>query len=128
MYAYINGIVDELLTDRAVLEAMLFWADLTRQTRALLLQGAGHKIGNLLNASFDMRRKIYRISQGNIEMVETARAAGASAKFSGSGGAIVGTYSDEAMFQRLTAALEARHIKVFKPEFIPAAEENKYDT
>lgn len=114
--------------DRDVLEAMLFWADLTRQTRELLLRGQGRQIGDLLNASFDMRRKIYRISQGNIEMVETARAVGASAKFSGSGGAIVGAYADEAMFQRLTAALEARRIKVFKPEFIPAAEENKYDT
>jgi glucuronokinase len=48
-------------------------------------------------------------------MVEAARATGASAKFSGSGGAIVGTYEDEAMYQRLEEALTAMAAKVLKP-------------
>ena len=48
----------------------------------------------------------------------TARAAGASAKFPGSGGAIVGTYTDEAMFQRLKAAFAAQQVDVFKPQLV----------
>ena len=40
-------------------------------------------------------------------MVEAARDIGASAKFTGSGGAIVGTYEDEAMFQKLEASSRA---------------------
>ena len=48
-------------------------------------------------------------------MVDTARSVGASAKFTGSGGAIVGTYEDEAMYAKLTTALEGLGLKVFKP-------------
>jgi len=50
--------------------------------------------------------------------VETARSVGASAKFSGSGGAIVGTYADEAMFERLTKALEPLDVRVIKPQIV----------
>jgi glucuronokinase len=48
-------------------------------------------------------------------LVKTARNVGASAKFAGSGGAIIGTYEDEAMFTRLTAALEDLGCIVIKP-------------
>jgi glucuronokinase len=51
-----------------------------------------------------------------VEMVEAARACGASAKFAGSGGAIVGFYTDEAMFERLAAALSGLQCRVLKPE------------
>lgn len=98
-----------------VLSAMKFWAQLTDQVRDCLLQRELDRLGGLLNSNFDMRRKIYNISPGNIAMVETARAVGASAKFSGSGGAIIGTYQDEDMFQRLVAALGKLNVKVLKP-------------
>jgi glucuronokinase len=39
-------------------------------------------------------------------MVYTARKTGASAKFAGSGGAIIGTYEDDNMFKRLCVELE----------------------
>jgi glucuronokinase len=48
-------------------------------------------------------------------MVELAREIGASAKFAGSGGSIVGTYEDEAMFARLKQAFEAENCAVIKP-------------
>jgi glucuronokinase len=51
-------------------------------------------------------------------MVETARDCGASAKFTGSGGAIVGTYEDDAMFDRLRAALEPQQVTVIKPQVV----------
>ncbi len=101
--------------DPEIIAAMRFWADLTDRVRACLLKGQREQIAPLLDANFDMRRKIYAISPGNLRMVDAARAAGASAKFSGSGGAIVGTYADEAMYARLAQALEAIQVKVFKP-------------
>jgi glucuronokinase len=48
-------------------------------------------------------------------MVERARSVGAHAKFSGSGGAIVGTYEDDAMYARLEETFREGGIAVFKP-------------
>jgi glucuronokinase len=101
--------------DKGVLEAMEFWADLARQTRDLLKARRGAEIGPLLDANFDRRRQLYEMSEGNIKMVETARAAGATAKFTGSGGAIVGTYPDETVYQRLVDTLSPLGMEVFKP-------------
>ncbi len=103
----------------AVVEAMKFWADLTDQVRDCLLRGEAAKIGPLLNANFDKRREIYRVSEGNLRMVETARSVGASAKFTGSGGAIVGTFEDEAMFAALQPKLEAIDVRVVRPIILP---------
>ena len=55
------------------------------------------------------------MSEGNIRMVETARATGATAKFTGSGGAIVGTYPDEDTFEKLVNSLTPLGMKVIKP-------------
>jgi len=101
--------------EAAVVEAMRFWADLTDRVKACLMKGEKGKIGPLLNANFDRRRQIYKISPRNIAMVEAARSAGASAKFTGSGGAIVGTYEDDEMYRRLEQALETMDVKVLKP-------------
>ena len=46
----------------------------------------------------------------------TARNAGASAKFAGSGGAIVGTYEDDAQYARLAEALAAIGCTTIRPE------------
>jgi glucuronokinase len=101
--------------DPDVVQAMLFWADLAERVRAHLLRGERDSIGPLLNANFDKRREIYQISGDNIQMVEAARSVGASAKFTGSGGAIIGAYEDERMFQRLVKTLEPLGIAVIKP-------------
>jgi glucuronokinase len=58
-----------------------------------------------MNANFDLRRTIYALPAWQVQMVEVARACGASAKFAGSGGAIVGIVRDDAMFQTLCARL-----------------------
>lgn len=105
--------------EREIVSAMYHWASLAQRVRDMLLAGDGAKIGPLLNENFDLRRRLYKISAGNIDMVETARSVGASAKFTGSGGAIVGTYEGEAMFQDLKAALEPKGYAVFKPQILP---------
>jgi glucuronokinase len=98
-----------------VLDAMGFWADLTTRVRDNLLAGQGAAIAPLLNSNFDRRRTIYRISEANLRMIDTARSTGASAKFSGSGGAIVGTYEGEPMFEHLVRSLEPLGVRVLKP-------------
>ena len=65
-----------------------------------------------------MRNSIIAISKENIEMVEAARSVGASAKFTGSGGAIIGTYKDDAMFAELKKVLSKKGIDVLKPEIV----------
>ncbi len=104
--------------ERKVVNAMRFWARLTDQVRQCLLSGQADTIGALLDANFDRRRQIYKISEDNIRMVEEARAAGASAKFTGSGGAIVGTYANEKMFHELRKRLGKLNIKVIKPKIV----------
>lgn len=102
-----------------VVRAMRFWAGLTDKAQKALERGETEKVGDLLNANFDRRLQIYKISEENVRMVETARSCGASAKFTGSGGAIVGTYSDERMFRELRRRLRKLEIKVLKPRIAP---------
>jgi glucuronokinase len=109
--------------DPEVIAAMRTWAGLADQVRELLAGGQGTRIGPLLDANFDLRRRICRLSAGNIAMVETARSTGASAKFSGSGGAIVGTYADETMYGMLTEKLAAIGVRVLKPSLIKSSGE-----
>jgi glucuronokinase len=104
--------------EREVVSAMYQWGNLAQRVKEMLLAGEGTKIGPLLNENFDIRRRLYNISPGNIDMVETARSVGASAKFTGSGGAIVGTYEGEDMFQALKAQLEPKGMAVIKPQIL----------
>jgi glucuronokinase len=101
-----------------VVNAMKFWANLAEKVKTCLIDGALDQIPGMLNANFDKRREIYKISEENVRMVEAARSVGASAKFTGSGGAIVGTYADEAMFRNLRATLRKLNIKVIKPKVV----------
>ena len=101
--------------ERTVVGAMKYWARLTDRFRACLEDGNADEIGELMDANFDRRRKIYRIGKENIRMIEAARSVGASAKFTGSGGAIVGTYRDAKMFEALKRALAKVKAKVIKP-------------
>jgi glucuronokinase len=54
-----------------------------------------------VDRNYDLRASIYNISPKNAEMIRLARETGATASFPGSGGAVVGTYADEAMFDAL---------------------------
>ncbi len=102
--------------DPDVLAAIKLWTELTERARECLLRGNTAALGPLLNENFDMRAKVCEISEGNRCMVETARRTGASAKFTGSGGAIIGTYEDDSMFARLEKALAEIGVSVLKPE------------
>jgi glucuronokinase len=100
-----------------VVNAMRYWARLSDKLRSCLFKRETEKLGELLDANFDRRRKLYRLSEQNLRMVEAARGVGASAKFTGSGGAIVGTYKDEAILKQLKKELRSMKVKVIKPRF-----------
>jgi glucuronokinase len=103
--------------DPEIVEAMRTWASYAERGRQALVARDYETLNYLIDANFDLRAKIYKISAGNMEMIETARHAGATAKFAGSGGAIVGTYKDEAMFHELSRAMEVIGVAVIKPKF-----------
>lgn len=105
--------------DPQVVEAMRTWADYAEQGRQALIERDYDTLGRLMDANFDLRAKIYQISEGNLLMIRTARAAGASANFAGSGGAIVGRYEDERMYDTLVSTLEACGVAVIKPRVVP---------
>jgi len=90
-------------------------AALAEEGRTALLSGDRKAFATLMNLNFDLRRSIMTISPRNIEMIEAARACGASAKFAGSGGSIVGVYEGEDMYQRLSDALRDLGAVVLKP-------------
>jgi glucuronokinase len=71
-----------------------------------------------MDANFDQRAKLYQLSEGNLRMVRVAREAGASAKFSGSGGAIVGVCPDETVFERLQKRLGEMQVNVIRPQLV----------
>jgi tetratricopeptide (TPR) repeat protein len=71
-----------------------------------------------LNRNFDLRSQIYRINVLNRRLIETARALGASSKFCGSGGAVLGICRDDEMFYRLQEAYQAMGVSVVRPHVV----------
>lgn len=104
--------------DPEVHDAMKAFASYAQAARDLIVAGRGGEIGPLLDQNFDRRRSLYKLDPRNIDMVERARSVGAHAKFSGSGGAIVGIYEDEAMYKRLVEAMRGANIAVFQPTVV----------
>jgi len=92
-------------------------ADLARQGKEALEKGDHQKLHSLINQNFDNRCKIMNISPSNMELVQTARSTGASAKFTGSGGSIIGTYEDDDMLNRLQLELKKVNARVIKPYY-----------
>ncbi|MFW5777033.1 MAG: mevalonate kinase [Spirochaetota bacterium] len=102
--------------DRAVHEAMKGFAELTDRFRSALEREEYREVDEIINANFDLRSSIMNLNPNHVRMVETARSVGASAKYTGSGGAIIGAYADDEMFARLQEALGALGAQVIRPE------------
>lgn len=106
------------LQDPQVLSAITQWCELTESVKTKLLEGQGNDISEEINRNFDLRKSVMNISRGNQKMIEIARSVGASAKFTGSGGAIIGTYKDETMYEVLKVKMNAENIKILKPHIV----------
>lgn len=105
--------------DAGVRGAMEEWASYAVRGREALLTGDVAALGKLIDANFDLRQKIYTISPGNLEMIQTARSLGATSNFSGSGGAVTGTFEDDRMFARLEKSYAPMGIKLIRPKVNP---------
>jgi len=101
--------------DADVVQAMRTFAGLAGQARQALVDHDAALLARLIDTNFDTRRSICQLHPGHIDMIERARSVGATAKFAGSGGAIVGTYVDEAMFAALQQELGQIQCVVLKP-------------
>lgn len=101
--------------DREVLEALQEIAGLAEAGRVLIREGRTGELDPLINRNFDLRCRIMNISDSNLEMVELARRCGASAKFAGSGGSIIGFYKDNEMLSRLIVEMKTINARVIKP-------------
>ncbi len=100
----------------AVVDAMSQWAAYAEQGRLALLAGDRAQLHQLINANFDLRATLYNINQGNLEMVQTARSVGASSNFAGSGGAVVGLFEGDDMFNALTREMAKLNVAVIRPQ------------
>ena len=90
-------------------------ADVAEQGKTAILNRNYTLLNELINHNFDLRCKIMNISDSNMELVRTAWECGASAKFTGSGGAIIGMYSDEDALRKLIVNLKKINARVIKP-------------
>ncbi|WP_020526922.1 mevalonate kinase family protein [Flexithrix dorotheae] len=75
-------------------------------------------LNELINTNFDLRAKIMNITDSNIELVQSARNCGASAKFTGSGGSIIGMYQDDETLTKLVLEMKKINARVIKPYIV----------
>ena len=108
-YRFDNG-------DAAVRNAMTEFAALTEKVKAMFDAGNFADLPDAMNANYNLRSSICAISRRNAALVAAARSAGASAKFTGSGGAVIGTYTDDSALEALKRAMAAIGAEVIVPE------------
>lgn len=101
--------------DKVVINALGEIASLADEGRTAILNRDRKEMHKLINRNFDLRSSIMHISDSNRELIEMARSCGASAKFTGSGGSIIGTYEDNDMLKKLVVSLKSINARVIKP-------------
>jgi glucuronokinase len=101
--------------DTFVIETLSQIADLAEKGKKALETGDDDTLHSLMNQNFDLRRQIMNIREADLALVETARRCGASAKFAGSGGSIIGMYKDDEMLNHLKVELKKVKARVIHP-------------
>ncbi|MEK6482153.1 GHMP kinase [Catalinimonas sp. 4WD22] len=101
--------------DEEVIKIIKEIADLAEEGKLTIQQKNYKRLNELINRNFDLRCKIMNISDSNMELVETARRCGASAKFTGSGGSIIGIYENDEVLNKLVIELKKINARVVKP-------------
>jgi glucuronokinase len=102
--------------DPEIVEAMAQLASHALDARDALKLGDGERFGRCVDASFDVRRRIVELDARHVAMVERARSLGASANYTGSGGAIVGACRDGRHRDAVVAALRADGAAAIVPD------------
>jgi glucuronokinase len=104
--------------DEHVVKTLKRIADIAEEGKEAIHQRDMIKLNELMNENFDRRSQIMNISESNMQMVQTARKCGASAKFTGSGGSIIGIYNDDETLTKLVVELKKIKARVIKPYII----------
>ncbi len=124
--------------DPEVLAAIQQWADYTIEFRQFLelplnepIPGVSRpsteipfpisvvqRLNTVLNQNFDLRASLYDVGNGNRRMVDIAREFGASAKFAGSGGAIVGLLEDVEAYTVMEKKFAEEGVRVLRPKIV----------
>ncbi len=108
----------------AVVKGMKQLAVYTQEALDLINAGRGQEIGKLMDANFDLRASLSRISDGNMRLVQAGRKHGANVKFAGSGGAVVGVYDgDPDRLNKIVAEYEAMGAVLLIPKIESDQEE-----
>lgn len=101
-----------------VVDTLAKIAEGAEEGKKAILEGNYTKLDKLINNNFDLRAKIFNISESNHELIEAARNCGASAKFTGSGGSIIGTYKNDETLRCLIINMQKLNARVIKPFII----------
>ena len=101
--------------DKEASAALQELADLAKHARTAIEERNTSELDALVNANFDLRRRLGPLEPRHVRMVEVARAAGASANYSGSGGAITGFVRGNDEFAELSSAMAAFGCTVIRP-------------
>lgn len=101
--------------DPTVLAAVETFKQLVDRGLAALRAGDWDELGRVVDLNYDTRRTIMPIAPENARMVDAARAAGASAKFAGSGGAICGLCADGDAWTKLHGAMAGIGCTTIRP-------------
>jgi len=101
--------------DKEVISTLNKMADLAKTGKEMIKEKKHKELSDLMNQNFDLRCKIMNISQNNMDLVNTARRCGASAKFTGSGGSIIGVYQNDEILNKLVVELKKINARVVKP-------------
>ena len=101
--------------DPLVVSAMREFAEYTDSAKDSLQRRCVAGLHELINRNFSKRQQICDLSPSHVAMVQLARGTGASAKFAGSSGAVIGTYRDDEQFAALRDAFAQIGCEVFRP-------------
>jgi len=101
-----------------MLEAVENWKSLMMTFRKALEQDDITTMNTCIDANFDIRNALVNMHPKQAELVMLARKSGASAKFCGSGGAIIGMYKDQATLDRLKNDLSSAGVNILLPQIV----------
>jgi glucuronokinase len=91
--------------ERTVVDSMTHLAQAAQDARAALVQGDRAAFAACVDASFEARQRMMELDERHVAMIECARACGAGANYTGSGGAIAAVCRDDSHRVEVTAAL-----------------------
>ena len=101
-----------------IVNAMQQFAHFAEEGRNALLAGDLLRLSQLVDANYNLRHSLYDLPPWQKQMVDIARDCGASAKFAGSGGAIVGLYESEEMLAEMKSRLAKIGTHVIVPQIV----------